>query len=72
VAERILRRAPRLMPVVAPEPGVFAAPNPQQEDVLAQMAVLSGVDQNNPTAIASFLKGLSNTVYSTYMNEASA
>jgi hypothetical protein len=69
-------RPPRLMPtptVLGAEADAFAPTTQADDEGLAQLAYISGatvgVGDGN-TAVSKFIGGLSNAVYSQYMNQA--
>lgn len=67
-------RAPRLLPLpytLGAEPDAFSPMSGQDQEVLGSLAYLSGVADNN-TSVSKFIAGLSNSVYSEFMNAAGA
>lgn len=68
MGERIVSPRVRLLPGVPPEPAGSDSPVSGEEEALAQMAVLSGVGLSN-AGISLFLRGLSNSQYSSLINQ---
>lgn len=67
-------RAPRLLPPpykLGQEPDGFQQMSPADQEELASLAYLSNVADTN-TSVSSFIQGLNNSVYSQFMNAASA
>jgi hypothetical protein len=68
VAERLVRRQPRLLPAGDHEPAASDSPTPEEEEGLAQMALLSGVPAKN-SSIVAFVRGLTNQQIAQYLQQ---
>lgn len=72
MAERILRRQPRIIPTSPDlaEPAGQDPTSPQDQEGLAQIAFLAGISPSN-TSVARYMNALSNTAYANTLKGAS-